>query len=149
MAIQQISKIFRQMMGKHIEDPANIIALTYNEAAGANKTLKAGHHLIPITAGGTKTTNATTIKAIPLGSIVAVYNTSGAAASVTFTSDITQAALAAGVVGPLGEVGIPVPANSWLYLSNYDLQYVITQANLIVFLVKDDTKITNQRPAGV
>jgi hypothetical protein len=141
-------KLIRNRKNKVVSDPANIADLTFNEMSGAKKNLPVGPFLIPIDDGaGGKTTSATTIRALELGSQLYIYNTTGAAASVRFSNNPAATALAAGVVdAPSGDVGVPCSPGIYTQLCNFDHRYIITQAGLLIFKVNDGTRIVDQNP---
>lgn len=123
-------------------DPSSVATNTYNDAVGAQKNMDFGHHLLPIAAGGVYTTDATAAKAVEKGKTLAIYNNSGTLESVTLGDTSGMAALAVGVTDVNGNVGIPCKANDWTYIATYDRQFVRTSsANLLVFVVKDETNV--------
>ncbi len=148
MIIDQLKKLIRNTKGKAVEDVGSIANVLYNEASGGQKNLPVGPALKPLDVDGSGTnwtTDATTARALVPGSILAIYNTSGAAESVTFGEDNTVSALAAGVTNASGHVGIPCPPHSWSYLSSYDKRFVrSTSANLKVFIIRDESFIIDQ-----
>lgn len=148
MSVNSPNKVFRQKNGQATEDPANITNLAYNEQSGGVKNLIAGPHLKPLKSDTpTPTTDATTIASLRKGSMVAVFNKSASTVySVKFTDNALAIASAAGIVDGDGNVGIPCAPLEWTYLSNYNKQYVISEnANLVVFLIDDDSYISNLR----
>lgn len=138
------------MQGKRVEDAVNIGNLTFNRASGAQKNMSVGAHLKPLVdnpAVPSYTTNATTAKAIKPGTLLYVYNNSGTVGSLTLGEDNTIAALAVGVTDALGHVGIACTPNDWTHISVYDKRFVITNsANLLVYVVEDDTYISDENP---
>lgn len=139
----------RSIPGDQVRDPSSVDLLTYNEKAGARKSLTVGPALIPLGDGaGSFTTNATTRKALPsAGSQLAIYNNAAAVASVT-VGDVTVASQAPGAIQTSGTnvfVGVAIPANSWLYLSSAQWTYVIASAaTVLVYLIDDPTYIVTQ-----
>lgn len=123
-------------------DQASITNQTYNERAGAEKTISVGPNLLALNDGANGfTTNAFAAKALPAkGKNLAIYNNSGIVASVTLGEDATIAALAAGVCDAQGHVGIPCPPNEWSFIACWDKQWVRTSATtLLVFLIADES----------
>jgi hypothetical protein len=139
----------RQIAGDQSRDPSSIELLTYNEKAGARKSMEVGRPLIPLGDGaGGFTTNATTPKILPsAGTDLAIYNNSGAVGAVT-VGDNTMTPQAAGAVQVSGSnvfVGVPVPPNSWLYLPAAQWNWVATTAaTLLVFICDDATYMLTQ-----
>lgn len=145
--VSQKSKIIRNMRTRAVEDPGNIQNLTYNQASGGQKNLSVGPHLKPlVNAAGGWTTDASTIRALDLGAILAIYNNDTSVHAVRFSSSGSATALAAGVVdATTGDVGVPCTPGTWNYLSNYDKRFIITDSNkLLVFLIKDETRIKDE-----
>lgn len=140
----------RTLPGDQSRDPSQVDLLTYNEKSGAKKSLTVGPSLIPLGDGaGGYTTNASTARrALPAaGTLLAIYNNSGAVGSVTI-GDVTVTSQAAGAVQTSGTnifVGVPVAANSWFYLSSAQWNYVIASAaTMLVFIIDDPTYIVTQ-----
>lgn len=143
----------RSIPGDQSRDPSAVDLLSYNEKSGAKKSLNVGPALIPLGDGaGGYTTNATARKVLPnAGSQLAIYNNAGTVASVTVGDNtvLSQASGAVQVSGSNVFVGVPLPANSWTYLSSAQWQYVIASAaTVLVFLIDDPTFIVVQ-PANV
>jgi hypothetical protein len=123
-------------------DPSSIATNTYNDAVGAQKNMEAGHHLLPIPAGGAFTCDATTARAIEKGKTLAIYNTTSTLYSATLGDSAAMASLAPGATDASGNVGIPCIGNNWTYIANYDRQFVRTSnAALLVFIVKDESNV--------
>lgn len=142
--------IFKRFFNK-VQDPSAISNLTYNEAAGAQKNMEVGRHLLPLTDGaGAFTTDATTARLLPSkGRTLAVYNNAGAVGAITLGSaTYVPTAQVAGAVQAATEgqnVGIPCAANSWTYIAcGQQDQVISTAATLLVFLVDDDTFIRQE-----
>lgn len=136
------------MINKRSDDPSSIQSQSWNMQVGAQKNMEMGHHLIPIPLATGFTTAATTIRAVPKGVTLAIYNPTGTAISARVSADSAAAALAIGVVDAVtGDVGVAVPPNSYLYLATFDKSYIITGAGAITYIVADDTVITNQAQA--
>src|ERR1700677_973147 len=122
----------RQVVGDKSRDLAIIELLSYNEKAGARKSIEVGRALIPLQNGATTyTTNATTPIALPsAGRNLAIYNNAGTVAAVT-VGDNTMTPQAAGAVqvsngNPF--VGVACAPNSWTYLSAGQWNYVAASA---------------------
>lgn len=144
--VQKPNKKIRQTNGNSVEDPVNITNLQYNEAAGAQKNLSVGPFLQPLKDGaGGFTTNATTARAIRKGTAIAIYNNGSTAQAVSFGDASTMAALAAGATDVNGNVGMVCRPNDWTYFNSDEKSWVRTDsANLIVYIIKDDTYISAQ-----
>jgi len=130
-------------------DQGTIANQAYNQAAGVHKVAEAGLKLKPFDLGtdpATHTTNASTIRKVGKGRTLALYNNSAAALAYTLTNDgALAAALTIGDTNAAGDVGVPVPANSWHFTNSYDREYVLTNsADLLLFIVEDDTNITQR-----
>lgn len=145
----------RQLAGDKSRDPSIIELLTYNEKAGARKSIEVGRALIPLGDGaGGYTTNASTApRVLPsAGRNLAIYNNAGAIGAVT-VGDNTMTAQAAGAVQISGSnvfVGVPCPAGQWTYLAAGQWNYVAaTAATLLVFLIDDDTYINSLPPVTI
>ncbi|HLD91703.1 MAG TPA: hypothetical protein VI911_11950 [Patescibacteria group bacterium] len=123
-------------------DPSSVDSNSYNDAAGARKTIEVGHHLKPIKTGATTfTTDCSTKTKVGKGISLAIFGV--ADGSVTI-GDSTVAILATGVTDANGFVGIPVMAEHWIYLNTYTYDYIITSsADIKVFIIEDDTYIIN------
>jgi len=145
----------RNQPGSSVQDPSAISMLQYNNAAGAIKTSEQGQHLLPLPVPGVGVGYTTDVSsaAYPLpgaGKNLAVYNNSNGVLSLTFGSDGTVASLAVGIADANGNVGLPCPANSWsFFASGYNSWVISSSANLLVFLINDETNITVQAPAFV
>lgn len=143
------NKIIRSRKSRDIRDIGAIADMTYNEAAGSRKSSDFGHYLVPIDDGaGGKTTTATSVKALALGVTLAVYNNDSSVHAIRLSASSSATALAAGIVDSAsGEVGIPIPPNSYKILNNYTMQYLIADSNkLIVMIVLDDSRVTAEIP---
>jgi hypothetical protein len=147
MAVEKPDKKIRQIDGRDVQDPVNIVNVNYNEASGGNKNLQVGPFLKPIQIGtNSYTTDATTARSLRKGTILAIYNNSASLESITLgdTSGITS--LAAGVTDTNGNVGIPMKPNDWTYINTYEKQWVIaSSANLKVLIVEDESYISNYK----
>lgn len=145
--MQPANKNMRVKKGPKVQDIGSITDLTYNEQAGARKSVRVGPAFAPIRdSAGNLTTDASTICPLKLGSNLAIYNSGGTLCSVRLSNDPAATALAAGAVDVVtGDVGVACKPNDWTYVSNYDKRYVITDsADLLVYLEIDDTKIVNE-----
>lgn len=145
-----INKLQRSAKGPKVNDPSSIQSNIYNEAVGAQKNMEMGHHLVPILENGVYKTNITTVTPIPSrGVTLAVYNNSNTVGSVTLGMTNTITALGVGVTDSNGNVGIACKPNDWTYIATYDKHYMIgSSANLIVYVVYDETRITSQSVDG-
>jgi hypothetical protein len=148
MAVQPANKKIRQMKGQTHEDVLNAGALTFNRQSSGQKNMPVGPHLRPHkNSSGSFTTNFTAVQALKLGTLLAVYNNSGTVQALTLSDDGAVAALAAGATNPGGDVGIACKPNDWTYISAYDKRFArADSANLFVYIVADDTYITNENP---
>lgn len=146
MSVVKPNKKIRQVDGRAIEDAASIANLTYNEAAGAQKNLQVGPFLKPLNDGaGGYTTDASIARSIRKGSSIAVYNKSGSLLSVTFGDNNAVTALAAGVTDASGNVGHLCKGNDWSYFNSDEKSWIIADsANLVVYLIKDESYISSQ-----
>lgn len=127
-------------------DQGEVANQSYNEAAGAKKVMIVGGKLKPfcVVPDTTYTTDFSTRRLVGKGVSLAFYNNSGAVASVTL-GDSTVTSLVAGVANAAGYVGVPVPANSWVYLNTYDIDHAITSvATCMGFIIEDDTSISTR-----
>lgn len=136
----------RNILGSSVQDPSAIAINEYSNAVGAVKTSENGRHLLPLptpTVGTGYTTTPTAAYALPsAGRNIAVYNSTGTVGSVTFGTDNTVTALAAGTTDSSGRVGLPCPGNSWSYFAGGYSNWVISSASsLFVFLINDDSSI--------
>jgi len=145
-----MAKNQRTQEGATIQDPGAINNIEHNPAAGAQKNIDVGGHLIPlkIISGSTLayTTDASTRRALDnLGVSLAVYNNAATMGSITLGEDNTVTSLAAGVTDAAGHVGIPCPPNSWTRISAGTQNWVIASAaTLMVFVVDDHTQIKQE-----
>jgi hypothetical protein len=112
-----------------------------------------GQHLLPLPVPGVGTGYTTDVSsaayALPgAGKSLAVYNNSSSLEAITFGSDNTVTALAAGVTDSSGRVGLPCLPNQYTILAGGYSNWVIsTSSNLLVFLINDNTSITVQAQA--
>lgn len=142
MAIQK-----RNIPGNKTYDPNAMDINTYNDDSGAWKVAEVGKHLVPLATPGVGNGYTTNISAAPYplpgaGKNLAVYNSSGTAGSITFGTDNTITALAAGATDANGHVGLPCPANSWSYFAGGYSNWAISSAStLYVFLINDESSI--------
>jgi len=142
-------KDLKRTSGTQALDQGAAVNLAFNEAAGTLKVAQAGFKLKPLPLTGTTfTTDASTARKFPdKGLSLALYNNAAAVASFRLSKAAAPASLAPGVVDntvgdTFGDVGIPVPANSWFYTNSYDAATIITSAaTLLVFLVEDESKL--------
>jgi hypothetical protein len=153
------------MAGKNIRntpgfatlDPSSIVNNQYNDAAGSQKVSEVGIHPLPFpfVSGSTiaYTTNLTTARPLPKNGMgLAVYNNDTSVHSITLGESATSpaAALAAGITDAAGHVGIPCIPARWTYIACGTQNWVIADsALLLVFLIDDNSQITNQIPAQV
>ena len=145
MSVNKPKKKFRQVDGRAVEDPLNIANIIYNEASGAQKGVLVGPFLKPLFQGGTYTTDATTAKAIYKGATIAVYNNSTILYAITFGDSASVLALAPGVTDVDGNVGLPCRPGDWTYFNSDEKTFVRSNnAALLVFVMKDESKITSQ-----
>jgi hypothetical protein len=123
-------------------DPGQIVNHSYNQAAGAQKNIEVGKHLVPLKSDATTyTTDASTARALPSkGRNLAIYNNAGTVGVVTLGDSAGMAALTIGATDADGNVGIPCKPNDWTYIACNEKQFVKTSAaTLFVFLIEDDT----------
>lgn len=140
------NKINRVIDNAFLQDPYGIAAVEYNPASGGEKSLIVGPRLIPIQVASGYTTNVSSVTALPyLGALLAIYNNSGTAGSVTTGKNNTITALAIGVTDSNGNVGVACPPNTYTYLSMGNNQWIISTAStLIVYIIEDPTKIAQE-----
>jgi hypothetical protein len=139
-----VMKLKNRRSARNNYDSSSVDSNSYSDACGGRKITDVGHHLKPIVvdpAVPSFTTDATTKKKVGKGVAIALFSAAGG--TVTIGSDATIASLGAGVTDINGHVGIPVPANQWVYLNTYLYDSVITSAGVITFLIEDDTYIIN------
>jgi hypothetical protein len=147
-------KLIRQIDGYNVLDPSAIAAIQHSDPAGSQKVSEVGRLPLPfpyISGGAVAyTTNLTTSRPLPrIGLGLAVYNNDTSVHSIT-VSQATTAALAAGVTNAGGNVGIPCTPGTWTYIATGVNNWVVADsANLLVFLIADNTSIVNQIPAQV
>lgn len=145
---QPANKKIRQTKGKDIHDVLNIGNLTFNKASGGQKNMAVGPHLKPLIDDASipsYTTNASTVRAVRKGAVLAIYNNSGTVGSVTLGADNTVGALAVGATDSDGNVGVACKTNDWTLISVYDKNFIITNsASLLVYIVEDDTYISDE-----
>jgi hypothetical protein len=150
MSAIPVNKKIRQMKGSTTEDVLGAEGLTFNRAAGAWKNMTVGPHLKPLNDDvsiPSYTTNATTVRNFRPGSQLAVYNNAGTVGSITLGNDATVTSLAVGATNSSGYVGVACKPNDWTYISSFDKRFVIASAaTLLVYLIEDDTYITNENP---
>lgn len=133
-----------------LQDPNGIKAAEYNPSSGGQKSLIVGPKFLPIrnvTAGVPGyTTNITAATAIPYrGAILAIYNNSGTAGSVTVGQNNTVTSQAIGAVDANGNVGIACPPNAYTYVSmGYDQWIIGSAATLICYIMEDPTRIVQE-----
>jgi hypothetical protein len=130
-------------------DPSSISNQMYNEQSGAQKNLAVGPSLKPLKLSATTwTTDASTLRKIPKGVQLAVYNNAGAVGSITLSKANARTSLAPGAVDntagdTFGDVGIPCAPNAWTYISGLDnISVIASAATLLVFIIEDDTSVT-------
>lgn len=140
----------RTIAGDKSRDPSSIELLTYNEKAGARKSLTVGPALIPVpTSSGFSTDASVAPLALPAaGTQLAIFNKSATTAFAATVGDSSMTAQAIGGIQTTASgtfVGVPVAPNSWLYLSSAQWTYIATNSNnLVVFIIDDDTYIVTQ-----
>jgi len=145
----------RNFPGNKSLDPASIDNMIYNNASGARKSVQMGPHLLPLPKPGVGTGYTTNVSsaayALPAAGVsLAVYNNSGTVASITFGTDNTVTALAAGTTDSSGRVGLACLPNAYTYLASGYSNWVISSAStLLVYLINDDTSITPVAPVLV
>lgn len=140
-------KNIRNVPGDKSYDPNTIIHNQYNDAAGAEKNIPVGGHLLPIpVSANSYTTNATANKILPRkGLNLAVYNNAGAVGSITLGEVSGQLSLAPGATDAGGHVGIPCAPGQWTYISCYTSQWVIASAaTLLVFIIDDNSSVKQE-----
>lgn len=141
----------RTIPGPATQDPSTIAAHTYNEAAGAQKNMEVGRHLMPLQNGAASwTTNATTAIILPSkGKCLAVYNNAGVVGSITLGDiDFPPVSQAPGAVQASTNgrnVGIACTPNDWTYIACGDQDRVVASAStLLVYLIDDPTSIKTE-----
>lgn len=142
-----MAKNSRTFLSVTTKDPSSIQNIVYNEAAGIEKNSDFGKKLLPLPDGaGGYTTDASTAKILPnKGRNISVYNNSSTVQAITVIEDNTVSALAAGVADSDGHVGIVCKPNDWTNIACGNYQWVISDsANLIVYLIDDNTYITQE-----
>lgn len=150
MANNSIMK--RNFPGNKTQDPGAIENLMYNNASGARKSVQMGPHLLPLVTPGVGNGYTTDVSsaayALPSAGVsLAIYNKSGTVAAITFGTDNTVTALAAGTTDSSGRVGLACLPNSYTYLaSGYSNWVISSSSNLVVYLINDDTSITPVAP---
>lgn len=137
--------------GANAQDEAAIANFEYSQSSGAKKVADVGRHLLPLPVPGVGTgwtTNPATAYPLPgAGKNLAVYNNSGTVATITFGTDNTVTALAAGTTDASGRVGLPCMPNAWNYFaSGYSNWVISSSASLLVYLINDQTSIQVQAP---
>lgn len=140
----------RNYPGNETEDTGAIANMVFNKAAGAQKVAEVGRHLLPLVTPGAGTGYTTTpTSAFPLpgaGKNLAVFNSIATTGSITFGTDNTVTALAAGTTDSSGRVGLPC-SQGWNYFAAGYSNWVISSAStLYVFLINDNTSIQVQAP---
>jgi len=132
--------INKQRTAKANYDPSSVDSNSYNNAAGGRKVTLVGHHLKPIKTGlNTYTTDISTRTKVGQGVTLAIYAKSDSTVTIGGSGVLS---LAVGVTDANGKVGIPVVANTWIYLNTYLDDYIISSSNNIVaYIVEDDTYI--------
>lgn len=141
----QTRKTVRNTINKAVYDPSNIASQTYNQYTGAQKNMEMGHRFIPISLGATFTTDASTVRVIPAGCTLAIYNPTGAALSARASKAAAPALLAIGVTDAAsGDVGVALAPNSYTFIATWDSNKIITSAGAITYIVADDTAVSNQ-----
>lgn len=139
-----MAKKIRNFPGDKVQDQGALSNIVYNNAAGAEKNTDVGKHLLPLGDGaGGFTTNATTAKKLPSqGRNIAVFNNASDVESITLGESSAVSSLASGVTDANGHVGIPCKGLDWTYIACNESDWIISSsANLLVFLINDDTTI--------
>ena len=144
-----MSKNIRNIPGPKTLDVPNIHNNSYNNAAGAEKNTDVGKYLVPLNINGsTFTTDATTARTLPSkGRNLAVYNKDTAVHAITLGDGVVVlAALAIGVVdNATKRVGIACKPGDWTYIACYEqVQVISDNANLVVYLIEDDSFIKQE-----
>lgn len=144
----------RAIPGDQQRDPSSIDNLTYNERAGARKSMDVGRALLPIPIpAGAFSTDASTKRILPsAGMQLAIYNNSAAVHAVT-VGDGTVTAQAAGAVQTAGSptapfVGVACTPNSWTYLATGQWNNVVTDSALLLVYIVDDPSYIVTQPAN-
>lgn len=128
-------------------DPSSIANQVYNEAAGAQKNMEVGRHLLPVPYNNAGTlaykTDLTTATPLPSrGKCLAVYNNASSIGSVTLKAGSAPSVLASGACSATGEVGIACKPNDWTYIACGEQDWAIASANtLLCYLIDDNTAI--------
>ncbi len=140
------NKLQRVVDNKFLNSGMDVESIVYNPAAGANKVLIVGPRLLPIPIASGYKTNVTSATALPeLGLDLAIYNNSGAAASVTVGQDGTVTSQAIGVSDANGNVGVACAPNAYTYVSmGYNQWIIASSASLIVYIIEDPTRIIKE-----
>jgi hypothetical protein len=142
---EQTRKKVRSNQNRQSQDPSSIALLSYNNQTGAQKNMEMGHHLVPIQTGtATYTTDASTLRAIPMGVTLAIYNPTAGALSATLSKNNAATLLAVGATNAEGDVGMALAPNSYTYVASFDKDRVITSGGVYTYIVADDTIITDQ-----
>ena len=144
MAIPNNAKIKRGIPTANTEDAASVDLMTYSRQSSSHKTTSVGPSLAPLYNGSAFTTDASAGITLPSkGCLLAFYNSDTSVHSVTLSTLASTTALAAGVTNTNGDVGVPVAAGTWLYLSAFINQFLIVDNNkLLSYIVQDDTTVT-------
>lgn len=135
--------------GNNAQDEAAIANFSYSQSMGGTKVGEVGKHLLPLVQPGVGTgysTNPSAAFSLPgAGKNLAVYNNSGTVAAITFGTDNTVTALAAGATDSSGRVGLPCAPNQFSYFaSGYNNWVISSSSSLLVFLIDDQTSIQVQ-----
>lgn len=131
----------KKRSGKNVNyDSQTTASNTYNDYAGAQKNMEVGAVLQPIRIGSGWSTDATTVREVPAGTQLAIYNNSGTLGTIAFGDVIGVIAGAAGTVDGTGSPSIPCKPNDWTYACCGTRTFVKTSAStLLVFVIQDDT----------
>ena len=136
----------RGVPGYDIIDVSSLANLEYNNAAGAQKVIEVGRHLVPILSGGSYITDLSTATSLPaMGKSLAIYNNSDSLGSITLGEDGTITSLSPGQTDADGHVGIPIAPNAWTYVACGFKQWAITSSSdLITMLIQDSSSFKPQ-----
>jgi hypothetical protein len=144
-------KIQRAVENNFLNSGMDTDSTQNNPASGGQKSLIVGPRYlpIPIVSGGVPswTTDASVAPVgLPnFGMILAVYNKSGTAASITVGANNSITSQAIGAVDASGNVGVACAANAYTYISPGYNKWIITSSNnLVVYIMEDPTYFVQQ-----
>lgn len=143
-----MSKKFRSIQNDDVQDPSSIAAVEYNKYSGSQKVSEVGRRLkpIPYVSGSSiaYTTDVSTARVVDPGACLAIYNNDTAIHSITLGESSAVVSLAAGDTDSSGHVGVPCPAGEWTYLAVGTHPWMISDSNLLIVLVIEDSTIIRQ-----